>query len=121
MHKSKPNPSLGGQLSPAEIRQLEQRYHTLKSQLQQLGWVAQGSVSPQPPHAWRLTRKVKAKTVSLALTADQALLYKEAIANHRLLEDILREMRAISEEVLQKSLPGVQKRRRKNHPKSALS
>lgn len=121
MPEANTNPPPKAQLSPAEIRQLEQRYRALKTQLQQLGWVAQGSVSPQPPHAWRLTRKVKAKTVSLALTADQALLYKEAIANHRLLEDILREMRAISEEVLQKSLPGVQKRPRPSHPKPALS
>jgi len=116
MHKSKLNPSLEAQLSPTDIHHLEQRYHTLKSQILRLGWVAQGSVSPQPPHAWRLTRKVKAKTVSLALTADQALLYKEAIANHRLLEEILREMRVISDEVLQKSLPGVQKRSRPKHP-----
>ncbi len=116
MMKSKTNPTPEAQLSPAEIRQLEQRYRALKTQLQQLGWVAQGSVSPQPPHAWRLTRKIKAKTISLALTPDQALLYKEAIANHRLLEEILHEMRAISEEVLRKSLPGVRKRPRPTHP-----
>ena len=68
------------------------------------------------PHAWRLTRKVKAKTISLALSAEQALLYKEAIANHRRLETILRKMREISEEVLQKSIPGVPKRPRPKHP-----
>jgi hypothetical protein len=117
MSEAKKNPPLSRELSPAELRRLERRYHALKSQLQELGWITQGSVSPQPPHAWRLTRKVKAKTVSLALTADQALLYKEAIANHRQLEDILSQMRAISELVLQKSLPGVRKRPRPNNPK----
>jgi hypothetical protein len=117
MTESEENPPLSTELSLHALRRLERRYQTLKSQLQELGWVAQGSVSPQPPHAWRLTRKVKAKTISLALTADQALLYKEAIANHRQLEDILSQMRAISEEVLQKSLPGVRKRSRPNHPK----
>ena len=54
---------------------------------------------PQPPHAWRLTRKVKAKTISLALSAEQAQLYKKAILHHRQLEAILRKMREISEEV----------------------
>jgi hypothetical protein len=117
MLEAKKNPPLSAELSPSALHRLERRYQALKKQLQELGWVAQGSVSPQPPHAWRLTRKVKAKTVSLALTADQALLYKEAIANHRQLEDILNQMRAISEEVLQKSLPGVRKRLRLDHPK----
>jgi cell wall-associated NlpC family hydrolase len=117
MLESKKNPPPATELSSSALRRLERRYQALKKQLQELGWVAQGSVSPQPPHAWRLTRKVKAKTVSLALTADQALLYKEAIANHRQLEDILNQMRAISEEVLQKSLPGVRKRSHPDHPK----
>src|ERR1700679_4052566 len=100
---NKVNQPVRAELSQPAIRRLDQRYHALKTQIQQLGWIAQGSVSPQPPRAWRLTRKVKAKTVSLALTAEQAALYKEAIANHRKLESILRKMRAISEQVLQKS------------------
>ena len=116
MEKPKTNRPPAAELSAHAVRLLEVRYHALKAQLQQLGWIAQGSVSPQPPHAWRLTRKLKAKTVSLALTAEQALLYKDAIANHRTLENILGEMRAISEEVLQKSVPGVQKRPRSKHP-----
>ncbi len=82
-----------------------------------LGWIAQGSLAPQPPHAWRVTRKVRAKTVSLAVSEEQAPLYKEAIANHRRLEAVLREMRAISEEFLQTSVPGVQKRTRRIRPK----
>jgi hypothetical protein len=65
-----------------------------------------------------VTRKIKAKTVSLAVSAEQAVLYRAAITNHRRLEAILREMRAVSETVLQKSVPGVQKRRSQKHPKS---
>jgi hypothetical protein len=113
---SKVNRLPAAELSASAILLLERRYQALKEQLLQLGWIAQGSVNPQPPHAWRLTRKIKAKTVSLALTAEQASLYKEAIANHRTLENILGEMRAISEEMLQKSVPGVQKRPRQKHP-----
>ena len=44
---------------------------------------------PQLPRAWRLTRKVKAKTVSIALSEHQVPLYKAAIADHRKLEAIL--------------------------------
>ena len=112
MKQNKTNRSPKAELSPGALRRLEQRYHQLKAQLQHLGWIAQGSVCPQPPHAWRLTRKVKAKTISLALSAEQAHLYKEAILNHRRLEAVLGKMRAVSEQVLQKSVPGVPKRPR---------
>ena len=71
--------------------------------------------------AWRLTRKVKAKTVSIALSEQQLPLYKAAIADHRKLEAILNEMREISDHVLQQSVPGVKKRRREKHPKTPLS
>src|ERR1700736_4268360 len=107
MKESKTNRPPKAELSPGALRRLEKRYQGLKSQLPSLGWIAQGSLCPQPPHAWRLTRKVKAKTISLALSAEQAALYKKAILNHRRLEAILRKMREISEEVLQKSVPGV--------------
>jgi hypothetical protein len=117
MEKAEKNPPVKAELSQAAIRRLETRYHALKMQIQELGWIAQGSVSPQPPNAWRLTRKVKAKSMSLALTAEQAQMYKDAITNHRQLENILRQMREISEEVLQKSVPGVRKRPRLKRPK----
>lgn len=104
-------------LSSQAIHRLEERYRKLKEEILTLGWIAQGSLAPQPPHAWRVTRKVRAKTVSLAVSAEQAPLYQIAIANHRRLEALLREMRAISEEFLQKAVPGVQKRPRQNHPK----
>ena len=108
-------------LSPASLRRIEQRYQRLKEELLKLGWIAQGSVLPQPPSAWRLTRKVKAKTVSLALSAEQAVLYQQAVANQRKLDHLLRAMRDLSEQALQGSVPGVRKRPRQKHPKSRLS
>ena len=121
MCESKLNLPKKGLLSPIALRRLEERYEALKKELAELGWIAQGSLAPQPPRAWRVTRKIRAKTVSLAVSAEQAVLYETAIANHRRLEVILGEMRAISERVLQKSVPGVQKRPRPPHPKSGLS
>ena len=121
MTKDQNNPPLKAQLSAAASQRLQERYQHLKTQLLELGWIAQGSVMPQPPRAWRLTRKVHAKTVSVALSEQQATLYKQAIANQRKLERILRQMRELSKQVLLKSVPGVKKRRRQKHPKSALS
>ena len=74
-----------------------------------------------PPRAWRLTRKVKAKTVSIALSERQVPLYKAAIADQQKLEAILNEMREISDHVPQQSVPGVKKRRREKHAKTPLS
>lgn len=105
------------QLAPSALRRLEERYQLLKAQLLELGWIAQGSLMPQPPRAWRLTRKVHAKTISVALSKEQAALYQQAIANQRKLEKILRQMRELSQRVLLKSVPGVRKRRRSLHPK----
>lgn len=121
MKESKPHPLPKALLRAAAVHRHEERYERLKEQLLALGWIAQGSVLPQPPHAWRLTRKVKAKTVSLALSAEQAALYRQAIANQRRLEEVLRQMRALSEKVLQGSAVGVKKRPRPKHPKPALS
>jgi hypothetical protein len=118
---SQPNRARKTLLTCAALRRLEQRYGRLKAQLLDLGWIAQGSVMPQPPRAWRLTRKVKAKTVSIALSEQQAALYKAAIADHRKLQAILQQMRQISDRVLQRSVPGVRTRPREDHPKTALS
>ena len=108
-------------LSPAALRRIQQRYEQLKKELLQLGWISQGSLMHEPPNAWRWTRKLKARTVTVALSKAQADLYQEAIANHRRLERLLHEMRDLSQQVLLESVPGVRKRPRQKHPKTALS
>jgi hypothetical protein len=67
-------------------------------------------VTPNHPGNWRWTTKVKAKTVTLSLSAEQADLFKEAIAANRKVESILNEMRSISQEILLKSAPGTRKK-----------
>jgi hypothetical protein len=76
---------------------------------------------PQPPHAWRLTRKVKAKTVSLALSSEQAALFQAAITNRRKLQNILHQMLQLSQRALLDSVPGVRTRFRTKQPKTTLS
>lgn len=108
-------------LSAAAVRQIKERYELLKTELVELGWISQGCLMRQPPNAWRLTRKVKARTVTVALSKEQAELYEQAIANHRRLEEVLRQMRGLSEQVLLDSAPGVRKRPRQKHPKPPLT
>lgn len=109
-------------LQSARGQKLERRFHSLQKQLAGLGWLTHGSVTPNHPGNWRWTTKVKAKTVTLALSEEQADLFREAIANHRKLESILHEMRAISQEVLLKSAPGTRKKSGpKKRPKPALT
>lgn len=103
-------------------RELQERFNALKAELAALGWLTHGSVTPNHPGNWRWTTKVKAKTVSLTLSPEQAELFRIAIANHRKLEAILHEMRAISHEVLLSSAPRTRKKSQpKIPPKSALS
>jgi hypothetical protein len=108
-------------LTPGEIRQIQRRYERLKQELLGLGWICQGSLLHTPPHAWRWTRKVHAKTITVALSESQAELYQQAIANHRRLERLLSEMRELSQKVLSGSVPGVRRRPRKIDPKTPLS
>jgi len=75
-----------------------------------LEWITHGSVTPNHPGNWKWTTKIKAKTVTLSLSQEQADLLKEAIATNKKLESILKEMRSISQEVLLKSAPGTRKK-----------
>src|SRR5258708_13530995 len=91
-------------LSPAAVRRIRRRYEQLKKQLLGLDWVCQGSLMHEPPNAWRWTRKIRAKTVTVALSQQQAELYQQAIANHRQLDQRLRQIRDLSHKFLRGSV-----------------
>ena len=78
-------------LQSERFRELKQRHRALMKELAGLGWLTDGSVIPNHPGSWRWTRKVNAKTVAVSLSTAQAELFKSAIANHRRLEETLRE------------------------------
>src|SRR5260370_31803886 len=84
-------------LSPKELRQLQERYQKLQSEIAQLGWIAQGSLMHKEPKAWRITLKIKAKTTTMALSQVQASLFAQPISNHRPLEELLRQMHELSQ------------------------
>jgi hypothetical protein len=99
-------------LSPTKIAKLTEQFERYKDQLLQLSWITQGSVFKTQQGTWCWTRKVKAKTVTVALSAQQAKLFKLAVAQHQKLEELLAKMRALSQTFLLQSVPGPLRRRR---------
>ena len=99
-------------LSPAKIAKLTAQFERCKHQLLQLSWITQGSVFKTQQGTWCWTRKVKAKTVTVALSAKQAELFEQAVAQHRKLELLLAKMRDISQTFLLQSVPGPVRRKR---------
>jgi cyclopropane fatty-acyl-phospholipid synthase-like methyltransferase len=95
---------------------LQIAYARLREQLSQTGWISQGYVQDRGPGAggpcYQWTRKVKGKTVSVALSQEQYQWLAEAIANWRKLQEILKEMQMLSRQVLFDNLPNPKRRKR---------
>ena len=100
-------------LSPTQIAALRKRFEHCKTQILALDWVTQGSLSQSPQGNWRWTRKVKAKTVTVALSDQQAELFHRAVDDHRKLEKLIDQMRTISQQVLLNSVEGPTRRKRR--------
>ena len=90
---------------------LSRRYATLQKQLTAIGPVSQGSVAFQVPGSWRWTFKVKGKTACVALSEEQAAQMLQAIENHKRLEEIVRELREITQTLILETVPGVRRRK----------
>ena len=90
-------------------------YRRLLEPLSQLGYVSQGSAVERAPgqagsrYLW--TRKVKAKTVTVALSKEQYLWLREAIGNQRKCEQIIAQLQRHSRKVLFGTVPGVSRRK----------
>lgn len=108
-------------LTPREMQQLKKRYGQLASQLGSFESLSQGSVMPQPPNAWRWTRKVRGKTVTRGLLPEKAQEMKRAIANHRAMDKIIDEMREITQKLILESPEITNFSDQEKHPKPALS
>jgi virulence-associated protein VapD len=97
---------------------LPQPYRQLQRQLAQLGFISQGSVFERSPgqqgsrYVW--TRKVQAKTVTVALSREQYHWLKQAVANQRKLARIVQQMQMLSRQILFENVPGVAHRKRLN-------
>lgn len=108
-------------LTAREIQRLKARYQALATQLGSFEALSQGSVMPQPPKAWRWTRKVRGKTVSLGLSPGKAEKMKQAIANHRVLDGIIDEMREITQKLILGTPETAGNTTTQNRPKPSLT
>jgi virulence-associated protein VapD len=106
-----------GFLLPVNITaSLPQPYRQLQRRLARLGYLTQGSVFERAPdqqgsrYVW--TRKVRAKTVTVALSREQYHWLKQAVANQRELERIVHQMQTLSRHILFRNVPGVVRRKR---------
>jgi len=99
------------------IAELKARYESLQRSLGKQPWILQGSVNERSPppestsaratYTW--TRKVRGKTITVALSPQQARAFRRAIEANRRLEKTLADMRRLSQQALAESLPGVKK------------
>ena len=93
----------------------QKKYARLRAQLAHTGWISEGYVQARGPGAggacYPWTRKVKGKTVCVALSKEQYEWLKQAIANWRALQKTLRQMQRLSRAELFASLPHPKRRK----------
>jgi|SRR5688572_3228591 len=98
-----------------QLSQWQAQYIRLRAELAKVGWISQGYVQNRGPGAgaphYQWTRKVKAKTVSVALSREQYEWLREAILNWRRLQQTLRQMQRLSRKVLFQTMPHPNRRK----------
>jgi len=83
--------------------------------LARIGYISQGTVFQRTPtqqgsrYVW--TRKLAAKTVTVALSKEQYQWLRRAVANQRQLQRIMGRMQALSRQVLFQTISGVVRRK----------
>jgi hypothetical protein len=99
-----------------DLSEIKTEYARLRTRLAKVGWISQGYAQDRGPGAggpcYQWTRKVKAKTVSVALSKEQFEALKQAIENWRELQEIMRRMQALSRQVIFETLPNPPRRKR---------
>jgi hypothetical protein len=97
-------------------------YRQLLGRLSRTGWISEGYAQNRgrgaggPCFQW--TRKVKGKTVSVALSKEQFEALREAIENWKQTKKIIKKMQQLSREEIFTTLPGI--RRHKPLSKNVL-
>ena len=94
-------------------------YQRLRARLGQIGWITLGSVLERtapgrggPRYQW--SRRVEGKTVTVALSAEQFVWLKSAIANQRKVWTLLEQMNQLTLEYMWKKLPSTTRRKRRS-------
>lgn len=103
--------------SSVPLGNLRQAYARLRQSLAQVGYISQGSVVDRsqlrpPRFGYQWTRKVKGKTITVALSAGEYEAFKQAIKNERRLWKTIRQMEQISRRILFQNRPQAGRRKR---------
>src|SRR5205085_10743350 len=98
------------------LAQSEAQYRQYRQSLAAVGWISEGYVQDRGPGAggpcYQWTRKVKGKTVSVALSREQHEWLRAAIAEWREVQATLKAMRQLSRRVLFETVPSPPRRKR---------
>ncbi len=101
---------------PSSLVEARRAYRQLSQRLGRVGWISEGYVQDRGPGAggpcYQWTRKLKGKTVSVALSKEQFEWLREAIANWRNLQQTLKEMQRLSRQVLFTTVPHPPRRKK---------
>jgi len=96
-----------------EIRKKE--YQALLQKLSGVGWISEGHAQNRGPGAggpcFQWTRKVKGKTVSVALSKEQFEALSKAIETWQKTKKIIKRMQQLSREEIFTTLPGTKRRK----------
>ena len=95
----------------------QREYDQLARQVSRLGLISQGSVQDRTKRqgggaGYQWTRKVAAKTVTVALTQEQFSQMRQAVANYRHLRQLLKRMEKISRSIIFQTAPHTARRKR---------
>lgn len=92
------------------------QYAQLRRRLARTGWISEGYVQDRGPGAggpcYQWTRKVKGKTVSVALSKEQYEWLQDAIAEWRKAQATIKAMQRLSRQVLFETIPHPPRRKR---------
>ena len=99
-----------------DLARWQVKYAQLRRRLAQTGWISEGYVQDRGPGAggpcYQWTRKVKGKTVSVALSKEQYEWLRSAIAEWREVPATIRDMQRLSRQVLFETLPHPPRRKK---------
>lgn len=90
-------------------------YRQLLHQLSRTGWISEGYAQDRGPGAggpcFQWTRKVKGKTVSVALSQEQFTALRQAIENWKKTKQLIKRMQQLSREEIFTTLPGTKRKK----------
>ena len=105
---------------------LPAEYVRLRKQLSNVGWIALGSLVQRnkpgqggPRYQW--SRRLGAKTVTVALSAEQFDWLQQAIANQREVWDILMQLQRLTAHHVLQNLPNPPRRKRLSKKRLGLN